>query len=62
MRLENKQLVLDEINKTKHKEKTIITVQKLHFNGGDVGEYRRQIGSFVDDRDGYTRFVGIDRC
>uniref|UniRef100_A0A915KHS7 Uncharacterized protein n=1 Tax=Romanomermis culicivorax TaxID=13658 RepID=A0A915KHS7_ROMCU len=32
------------------------------FNGGDVGECRRQISSFVDDLGGYARFGGIDCC
>uniref|UniRef100_A0A915I1R6 Uncharacterized protein n=1 Tax=Romanomermis culicivorax TaxID=13658 RepID=A0A915I1R6_ROMCU len=46
-RLENKQPSLDE---------------KLLFNGDVVGEYQRQIGSFVDDPGSYTRFVSIDCC
>uniref|UniRef100_A0A915HLP6 Uncharacterized protein n=1 Tax=Romanomermis culicivorax TaxID=13658 RepID=A0A915HLP6_ROMCU len=33
--------------------------QELLFNGGVLGECRRQIGSFVDDHGGYARFVGI---
>uniref|UniRef100_A0A915L6N0 Uncharacterized protein n=1 Tax=Romanomermis culicivorax TaxID=13658 RepID=A0A915L6N0_ROMCU len=48
--------------KTKQKEKTNITVQKLGINGGDGGEYRRQIEIVVDCRDGCDFLGDSGRC
>uniref|UniRef100_A0A915HFN2 Uncharacterized protein n=1 Tax=Romanomermis culicivorax TaxID=13658 RepID=A0A915HFN2_ROMCU len=59
-KLENKQLVSDEVKeKTKETKETNITIQKLLFNGGIVGECRRQISSVVDNRGSCHGFGGI---
>uniref|UniRef100_A0A915I510 Uncharacterized protein n=1 Tax=Romanomermis culicivorax TaxID=13658 RepID=A0A915I510_ROMCU len=59
-RLEKKkQPVLGEVTKqNKEKEKNEITVQKLHVNGGDIGENRRQSEVVVDNRSDCNGFGG----